>query len=192
MADRLLATVPIFASGRAPKQDRGANMAEAVREVKFLPKLSVERSSRRGKVTFTPRPFTRNALAHAIISGLVLAEVTTEGEPPAVPRGIPDGTHYFRVEYVESGAESRWVGLFVNAAGALECFVPGVEVKLMATLGEHDRSEHDRPNISIHGMPRAVRLAAAAEADWVEYQGGWDPVGVGCVKTIFCAPAGGT
>jgi hypothetical protein len=72
---------------------------------------------------------------------------------------------------------------------------------LLAPEGEHDqpgeqedrpRSEHDRPNITIHDMPRAVRLHAADAPNWVEYQADWEPVGVGCVKTIFCAPSGGT
>jgi hypothetical protein len=192
VGEHLVGVIPMLLAGERPGLRDVEGILKMAEETEFYEEGRVESRFDDGSVVYTPGPLKDNSIAQAVLEGLLVSQLTIEGSPPLWQRLDP-GTYYFHLDFAPGptlgGKEGRWVGRIIRTRppGGLECVVPIVEVKQIFTSGIHDREQHNKPSVVIHGQDPGLG-GFGAKQGWAEYQVEWIQVGVGCVKTIVCAP----
>lgn len=189
--------VSLFFAGKRTKLKSGREIIALASKTKFLDRKSAVASRKDGSIRFTPRDLVPNATHEAMVNGLLLSKITVEGKPGIMPVLMP-GTYYLFVDFLPGGEssahEGRWIGRMVGAGGRIACSVVGIEVKQIVAFGSGKKEPPGKAGVMLHGMPGisesgdSAFLANAAGSGWTETQGNWLPIGVGCVRDVFCAP----
>jgi hypothetical protein len=192
--------VGLLVAGRRPEPKSGYAILDVAGRTDFFEPGRLVIEIRDGSIEYVPRSFEPNALAEALMEGLLLYRFTIKGTPPARLRPLEPGTYYTFIDFHEGpdAQEGRWIARMVNSSGQVACLVPGVEVKQLVEFHVEHVEEHTRPQIRTHGIGTFGDLEetsepggggfAAADAAWVDQQVAWTPVGVGCYKTVVCVP----
>jgi hypothetical protein len=178
-----------------PALKSGTQILALAKKTKFNERGKIEqRHGRDSSITYVPRRDSiRDALARAVMQGLLLCKIIIKGEPP---QGINlvSGTYYYFIHNVRN----RWLGFAVNEQGRIACTTTGVVVS--QTFNVHPDKPHSaRPQVTIHPIasPKERRRLGSLRALWWWEVTTWtDKIGEpggpgspGCTTPKSCSPA---
>lgn len=187
----------IISGARGAPLSDGQRIIERARATQFYDAGRHSPELKSGGVDYVPAVFPDNALAVALIDGLLVNKFTVAGAVPPPWDALGSGTYYTYIDFVEGPDydSGRWVTRIVDDAGKVRRVISGGEVRQVVDLHVDDalREEHSRPSIHVHGMMKredAFQFGEEylASSSWTVTSGDWVAAGSGCARVQTCTP----
>jgi hypothetical protein len=198
---RQTGVVGLILDGERPPPISSQEIVQLGSKTEFVDDARFAAEYEGGRVEYVPATLSENAVLETLSQGRLTFRFTIIGEPPDELRSLKAGTYYNYVDFVEGPDfdEGRWVARVIDANGELVGFVPGVEVKQVASfhIDEGEREHHKKPEMHMHGLGAgpATQIITGFKPPtstdkWIVTSGDWTPFGTsGCLRTFYCEPA---